>query len=42
MGDPVPSAGQPLEDGWVSAGERALVRPNGTFLVEAKKWEIGL
>lgn len=42
MGDPVPSVGQPLEDGWVNAGERARVRANGTFVVEAKEWEMGL
>lgn len=42
MGDPVPSVGQPLEDGWVSAGERARVRANGTFVLEAKEWEGGL
>jgi len=42
MGDPVPSVGQPLEDGWISAGESARVRANGTFLIEAKGWEIGL
>jgi hypothetical protein len=39
MGDPVPSVGQPLEDGWVGAGERARVRANGTFVIEAMEWE---
>jgi hypothetical protein len=42
MGDPVPSVEQPLDDGWVTAGEKARVRANGTFLIEAKEEQIGL